>query len=59
MENEQLILNTLSSEPKPMKAAEIAEKSGLDAKIVTKELGKMKKDGKVFCPKVCFYSPVN
>jgi DNA-binding IscR family transcriptional regulator len=57
MENQEIILKAMKDASKPVKAGEIAETTGLDAKIVTKELGKMKKEGKVVSPKVCFYTP--
>lgn len=57
MENQEIILKAMKDANKPVKAGEIAEVTGIDAKIVTKELGKMKKEGKVISPKVCFYSP--
>ena len=52
MENQEIILKAMKEANKPVKAGELAESTGLDAKIVTKELGKMKKDGKVISPKV-------
>ncbi len=57
MENQDIILKAMKDANKPVKAGEIAETTGLDATIVTKELGKMKKVGKVVSPKVCFYTP--
>jgi hypothetical protein len=57
MENQEIILKAMKDANKPVKAGEIAETTGLEATIVTKELGKMKKEGKVVSPKVCFYTP--
>ena len=57
MENQDKIFDVLKETGIMLKAGEIAEKTGIDAKIVTKELSKMKKDGKVVSPKVCYYTP--
>jgi DNA-binding IclR family transcriptional regulator len=49
------VLQTLKAEGKALKAAEIAEKAGIDKKEVDKALKELKASGKVIVPKNCFY----
>lgn len=56
MEHTELILKTLNKAGKPLKGGEIATQSGLDKKIVDKELKALQKTGKVFSPQRCFYA---
>lgn len=55
MENRELIIKILK-ENQPLKAGEIAEKTGLDKKIVDKEMAKLKKEEIIFSPKMCYWS---
>lgn len=55
MENKDLILKVLK-ENKEMKAGEIAEKAGLDKKIVDKVMNDLKKENLIFSPKRCYWS---
>ena len=50
------ILAILKKSKEPMQPGDIAEKSGLDRKEVTKMLGDLKKEGKIISPNRCFYS---
>lgn len=56
MDSSAKILSVMKKSKEPMRPGDIAEKSGIDAKEVTKILGGLKKDGKVISPKRCFYS---
>jgi hypothetical protein len=49
------VLGTLKKSGKAMKSAEIAELAGIDKADVDKALKVLKKEEKVFSPKVCFY----
>lgn len=55
MENRDLILKAFK-ENAMLKAAEIAEITGLDKKIVDKEMTKLKKENLVISPKMCYYA---
>jgi predicted transcriptional regulator len=56
MDANQTVLKTLKDAGKAMKSAEIAEKSGLDKKVVDKSLKELKAKGAVNCPKNCYYA---
>lgn len=58
MDSEKLVLDALSKAGEPMKAAGIAEATGLDKKEVDKVIKKLKKEAKIQSPKNCFYAPV-
>lgn len=51
----ELVLKTLKSSGKAMKAAEIADAAGIDKKEVDKAIKSLKAEGKITSPKVCFY----
>ncbi|MDZ4205112.1 MAG: transcriptional regulator [Bacteroidales bacterium] len=55
METIELVLKTLAETGKPMKSGEIAEKAGIDKKDVDNAIKKLKKEEKIWSPKVCFY----
>lgn len=55
MDTKNLILNVLK-ENKEMKAGEIAEKAGLDKKIVEKIMNDLKKEDLIYSPKRCYWS---
>jgi DNA-binding Lrp family transcriptional regulator len=57
-DKEKLILNAMENEGKPMRTGDIAAKTKLDKKEVSKVIAKLKKEGKIDSPKRCFYSPV-
>ncbi|MBB6061833.1 Mn-dependent DtxR family transcriptional regulator [Thermosipho japonicus] len=56
MEKEK-VLEVLKKEGKPMKTGEIAEKLGVDSKVVSKLISELKKEGKIESPKRCYYAP--
>lgn len=49
------VLVFMRKEGTAMKSGEIAEKMGIDKKIVDKEIKKLKTEGKIDSPKRCFY----
>lgn len=55
MESKEIIIKALESN-KELKASEIASITGLDKKIVDKEISKMKKEESIFSPKRCYWS---
>lgn len=57
MENKQKVLEAMINAGKPVRPGDVAKTTGLDSKEVSKIIGELKKDGKVFSPKRCYYSP--
>ena len=55
MDLTEKVLKALKSSANPLKSAEISEMSGVDKKDVDKVLKKLKTDGKITSPKMCFY----
>ena len=55
MENNELVIKTISKAGKPLKGGEISTLSKLDKKIVDKSLKELVKSGKVYSPQRCFY----
>ncbi|MGB4337684.1 MAG: FaeA/PapI family transcriptional regulator [Bacillota bacterium] len=55
MENYDVVLDFFEKVGKPVKAGEVAEATGLDKKEVDKIMAKLKKEGKIVSPKVCFW----
>ncbi len=55
MEKENMIIELLRKEGKPMRPGEIAKKLNLEEKEVSKILSKLKKEGKIYVPKRCYY----
>jgi predicted ArsR family transcriptional regulator len=55
MENKEMIIKVLK-ENNPLKASEIAEKTGLDKKIVDKEMAQLKKEELIVSPKMCYWT---
>jgi len=58
MSIEEKVLEAMNAAGEPVKAGELAEKTGLDKKEVDKAIKKLKKDGKISSPKRCFYQPM-
>ncbi|MBT1247633.1 MULTISPECIES: HTH domain-containing protein [unclassified Thermosipho (in: thermotogales)] len=54
--NKEKVIEVLRNEGKPMKTGEIAEKLGVDTKLVSKLIKELRKEGKVESPKRCYYS---
>ena len=57
-DKEQIILDTMKKVGKPMRPGDVAKKTGIDSKEVSKIIAELKKKGKVSSPKRCFYAPV-
>ena len=57
MENKEIILEVMKKEGKPMCAGQIVESTGLDKKIVDKEMKILKDENKIESPKRCFWQP--
>lgn len=55
MENKEIILQALIKEGKPMSVGQIVDKTGLDKKIVDKEMKILKDENKIESPKRCFW----
>jgi predicted ArsR family transcriptional regulator len=55
--SKEKVLETLSKEGAPMNAGQIAEKSGLDRKVVDKAMAELKKEEKIVSPKRCYWEP--
>jgi DNA-binding transcriptional regulator GbsR (MarR family) len=56
METKELVFEALKNSDKPLKAAEIADQTGIDKKEVSKVIKVLVKEEKAFSPKVCFYT---
>ncbi|MFX0097131.1 MAG: transcriptional regulator [Candidatus Hodarchaeota archaeon] len=57
MENKQLVLEAMINAGKPVRPGDVAKITGLDNKEVSKIINELKKDGKIFSPKRCYYAP--
>lgn len=57
MEAKQQILEAMRNAGEPLNAGKIAEITGLDRKIVDKEMKALKADGSIISPKRCFWQP--
>jgi len=57
METADKILDLMKKEGKPLSAGKIAEMLGIDKKEVDKGMKKLKADGKIMSPKVCYWQP--
>jgi len=55
MDKKEQILNTFNKTGKPMRPGEIAEKTGINSKEVSKLIKELKSDDKVYSPKRCYY----
>jgi len=56
METTDLIIKALETSEKPMKAGEIAEAIQMERKEVDKAMKKLKAEGSIVSPKVCFWT---
>jgi len=55
MDIKEIVLETLKKSDTPLKGGEIAEKSGLEKKVVDKAIKQLKTEEKIFSPKRCYY----
>lgn len=56
MNTEDQIVETLKQSVKPMSAGQIAEKTGLERKVVDKAMSKLKSEEKIISPVRCFWT---
>ena len=56
-DEEVKVLSAMESAGKPVRPGDVAEMTGIDKKEVSKIIQKLKKDGKIYSPKRCFYAP--
>ena len=57
METKELVLETMKKAGEPLNAGKITEISGLERKEVDKAMKKLKAEGAIVSPKVCFWEP--
>lgn len=53
----QIILEIMKKENKPMSSGQIAEKSGIDKKLVEKAMNELKKEELIISPRRCYWEP--
>jgi Mn-dependent DtxR family transcriptional regulator len=56
MDAVELVVKVLSESKEPLKSGEIAEKAGIDKKLVDKAIKELKKEEKIESPKRCYYT---
>ncbi|HWI51465.1 MAG TPA: MarR family transcriptional regulator [Symbiobacteriaceae bacterium] len=55
MDNFEVVLEYFKKAEKPVGAGQIAKDTGIDKKEVDKVMAKLKKEGLITSPKVCFW----
>lgn len=55
MNKKEQILETFKDTGKPMRPGEVAEKTGIDSKEVSKLIKELKIEEKLYSPKRCYY----
>ena len=55
MENYNTVLECFEKNDIPMNATEVAKRTGIDKKEVSKEMDKLKKEEKIYSPKRCYW----
>lgn len=55
MDNFEVILDFFNKAEKPVSAGQIATATGIDKKEVDKAMAKLKKEGIIVSPKVCYW----
>jgi predicted transcriptional regulator len=53
---EQTVIKAMKSAGKPVRPGDIAKETGIESKEVSKTIADLKKKGKVFSPKRCYYA---
>ncbi len=56
MDNKEKVLKVFMESDKPLRPGDVAEKTGLEGKIVSDVIKSLKDEGKIISPKRCFYS---
>ncbi len=54
----QVVLDAMKKANKPVRPGDIAKITGIDSKEVSRIIKELKRQGKVFSPKRCYYAPV-
>ncbi len=54
---EDQVLKTMVEAGTPLRPGDVVEKTGFEKEVVAKAIDKLKKEGKIFSPKRCFYAP--
>ena len=57
MNEKEMILEAMKEAGEPLNAGKIAELTGLDRKLVDKEMAAMKKEGSIVSPVRCKWEP--
>lgn len=55
---EDQVLKAMKEAGKPVRPGDIAKVLGVDSKEVSKACAELKKAGKIYSPKRCYYEPV-
>jgi len=50
------VLEIFNNTDKPLRPGEIAEKTGIESKEVSKIIKELREEGKVYSPKRCYYA---
>jgi len=57
MEAKDQVLDVMKAAGEPLNAGKVAERTGLDRKVVDKAMDELKKSGEIVSPKRCFWQP--
>ena len=57
MDTNEIVLKALKEAGTPLKAGDIAQKTGVDKKEVDKAIKKLVAENKIDSPQRCFYAP--
>ena len=55
--DESKVLEAMTQSSEPMKTGDIAKVLGVESKVVSAAIKKLKADGKIESPKRCYYQP--
>ena len=56
MSDKEKVLNSFKNSEKPLRPGEIAKETGIESKEVSKIIGELREEGKVYSPKRCYYA---
>ncbi len=57
-DNEEIVLEAMKKAGKPVRPGDVAKMTGIDSKEVSKIIKSLRKQGRVYSPKRCYYVPV-
>jgi len=57
MEPQDQVLEAMRAAGEPLSAGQVAERTGLDRKVVDKVMDALKKSGAIESPKRCYWQP--